>query len=185
MEGAPDRWNDLSKGAEAGTNKLYSGNNDRGLWLVQGFTLRVTEVWGWRARAGPGEEGLEGQAEGLFSRQKEKSSGRITLGGWHDPGGILEKLIQHQCVGGKTESRKLVDYSNTHMGLIRAGRWLLNLFSVWSLLQPPTFYTLPWLTLSLRSWLKRLFFQGDFPGRFPIWQGPSAVCSHRRPLALS
>lgn len=39
------------------------------------------EKQGCRARVRPREEGLECQAEGLFSRQKGKSSGRITQEG--------------------------------------------------------------------------------------------------------
>lgn len=38
-EGVPDRRNVLSKGAQAGTTKLHSGNNNRGTWLVPEFTL--------------------------------------------------------------------------------------------------------------------------------------------------
>lgn len=37
-EGAPERKNYISKGAGSGTNELYSGNNNRGIWLVQEFT---------------------------------------------------------------------------------------------------------------------------------------------------
>lgn len=42
-EGVPDRRNDTSKGAEAGTNKPRSGNVDRETCLVSGFTGGVTE----------------------------------------------------------------------------------------------------------------------------------------------
>lgn len=38
-EGVPDRRNVLSKGAQAGTNTLHSGNSNRGTWLVPEFTL--------------------------------------------------------------------------------------------------------------------------------------------------
>lgn len=41
--GVPDRRNDTSKGAEAGTNKPRSENVDRETCLVPGFTGGVTE----------------------------------------------------------------------------------------------------------------------------------------------
>lgn len=41
--GAPDGRNDISNCAKGGTNKLHSGNNNRGMWLVQELSAGGTE----------------------------------------------------------------------------------------------------------------------------------------------
>ena len=81
--GRPDGRNDLRQGAEAGTNKLHSGNNNQGLWEckssprgVRGEERGWLESQGWARWRGPGVPG-----GGLLRRQKEKSSGRITQEG--------------------------------------------------------------------------------------------------------
>lgn len=60
----PDGRNDLRQGAEAGTNKLHSGNSNQGLWECKGSPRGVrreergwleSECWGrWRGLGVPG-----------------------------------------------------------------------------------------------------------------------------------
>ena len=46
--GCPDGRNDLRQGAEAGTNKLHSGNNNQGLWECKSSPRGVRgEERGW------------------------------------------------------------------------------------------------------------------------------------------
>lgn len=71
--GCPDGRSDLRQGAEAGTNKLHSGNNNQGLWECKrsprGGEERRED--GWRARVGPGG-GPGVQVEGYSGGKKKK-----------------------------------------------------------------------------------------------------------------
>lgn len=111
-EGAPDRRNYISKGARAGTNELCSGNNNRGIWLVQEFTRGSNWRVTLESQGGAGWRRPWVPSRGVIQQAKKKKvlAGLARkVGGWHDPGGVLKKFIWHQCAGRKR---------------LKAGNWL-------------------------------------------------------------
>lgn len=82
--GCTDGRNDLRQGAEAGTNKLHSGNNNQGLWECKGSPRGVRgEERGWLESQGWGRwRGLGVPGGGVIQEAKRKKFWNDYPGRW-------------------------------------------------------------------------------------------------------